>query len=114
MTSESKIAANRNNARKSTGPRTTEGRARASRNAFRHGLASTAPRGIELSARLDRMAKSICGEGAPVAQYEQAVIIAECEIRLRNVRTAMERAFARMSAAAAAGNATRSGSRWRR
>lgn len=36
--SEQRIAANRRNATKSTGPRTEEGKRRASRNALRHGL----------------------------------------------------------------------------
>lgn len=38
MTSARKIAANRNNAAKSTGPRTVSGKKRASRNATKHGL----------------------------------------------------------------------------
>jgi hypothetical protein len=39
MTSERKIAANRNNAKKSTGPRSNAGRSASRRNALRHGLA---------------------------------------------------------------------------
>ena len=39
MTSERKIVANRNNAKKSTGPRSNPGRAVSRRNALRHGLA---------------------------------------------------------------------------
>src|SRR5690349_5405461 len=38
MTSLKQIEANRRNALKSTGPRSEEGKQRASRNAFRHGL----------------------------------------------------------------------------
>jgi hypothetical protein len=38
MASERQIAANRQNARKSTGPRSASGKKRASWNAYRHGL----------------------------------------------------------------------------
>ena len=40
MASEKQIAANRRNARKSRGPRSAGGKARASRNATQHGLAA--------------------------------------------------------------------------
>ena len=46
MASEKQITANRENAKKSRGPKTTAGRLRCSRNAFRHGLS--------LPLRLDR------------------------------------------------------------
>lgn len=42
MTSTRQIDANRNNAKRSTGPKTEAGKARASRNALRHGLSRLA------------------------------------------------------------------------
>ena len=42
LTSEERAQINRNNARKSTGPKTAEGKARASRNALKHGLRAEA------------------------------------------------------------------------
>ena len=38
MTTEKQIAANRRNAKRSTGPKTTAGKLRSSQNAYRHGL----------------------------------------------------------------------------
>jgi hypothetical protein len=38
MASQKQLRANRENAKKSTGPKTATGRAKSSRNAFRHGL----------------------------------------------------------------------------
>jgi len=43
MATEKQIAANRRNAKKSTGPRTQEGKARSRMNALRHGLAVMLP-----------------------------------------------------------------------
>jgi hypothetical protein len=88
MASEKKIAANRLNAKRSTGPRTSRGKSRARGNATRHGWAVAKHRHSMVSADVERMAKAICGEYATPALYEQAVIIAECEIVLLNLRAA--------------------------
>src|SRR5260370_6424147 len=86
MPSERKLAPNRNNAKRSTGPRPARGKSRASRNALRHGLATTAQRIPAALALIERMAKAICGDGATRSQYEQALNIAESDHMICGVR----------------------------
>jgi hypothetical protein len=88
MSSERKLTANRINAKRSTGPRSAEGKSRASRNALRHGLATIALRNPAALPQIERMAKAICGEGATRLRYEQALNIAENEYIILMVRAA--------------------------
>jgi hypothetical protein len=97
MTSEKKIAANRLNARRSTGPRTSRGKSRASGNAWRHGWAVVKTVPSTVSVEVQRVAEALCGDHATPALYEQAVIIAECEIVLLNLRAARVAAIKRNS-----------------
>jgi len=102
MTSPKKIAANRQNARKSTGPRTERGKSKVRRNAQRHGLAQMTAPASTVSNRIERMARAIAGEDAPSSQYELALIIAESEDMILRVRAAgiavIERARAMVQA----------------
>lgn len=89
MTSERRIAANRANARKSTGPRTAAGRRRASQNARRHGL-TTAPsadrRAHHLEIILDDprlRSRPLSGEALGLAQS-----LADAEAQLERVKKA--------------------------
>jgi hypothetical protein len=86
MTSQRKITANRRNSRNSCGPRTAAGKARASRNAQRHGLAAITHRLPVPSGEAERLARAICGEDEDPALFAQAVAIAENELALRAVR----------------------------
>jgi hypothetical protein len=88
MTSAKKITANQDNSRRSTGPRTSRGKTRASRNALRHGLAAIELPQPAVSTRIERVAKAIVGDNAMAAQHEQALIIAESELMMLNVRAA--------------------------
>jgi hypothetical protein len=87
MTSDKKIAANRINAKKSTGPTSLRGKLQSSRNAWRHGLAATADAEPTASPAVKRMANAICGnEHADPDLYDQAMTIARWQTVLLEVR----------------------------
>ena len=88
MTSERKITANRANARASTGPRTTRGRARAARNALRHALSLPVCSIPALSEEVETLARDIAGRGANAQTQELARRVAEAQIDLHRVRSA--------------------------
>lgn len=86
MTSAKKVAANRINGRKSRGPRTGAGKARASRNARRHGLAAVNNKDPAMAGRVKQMVDAICqGDDDPLLR-EQAVAIAESQLWLDCVK----------------------------
>jgi hypothetical protein len=95
MSSEKRAAANRQNAGRSTGPRTARGKSRSGRNALRHGLSAISLHNPAFSPQIERIAKLICGEGAKPEQYEQARIIAECQVIIVAVRAARLEAIKR-------------------
>jgi hypothetical protein len=86
VVSQRKIAANRCNSRKSCGPRTAVGKAKASRNAVRHGLAAVTHPHPPPSPEIERLAKAICAETDNSALATQARVIAANELALRAVR----------------------------
>ena len=100
MTSERQRAANRANAAKSTGPRTKAGRAKASQNAWRHGLATALRSEPGIDEEIERIAHAIVVEAGRPDLIEYARRIAEAEIDLRRVQRARE-TLARLPAAAA-------------
>jgi hypothetical protein len=85
MTTERQRAANRRNAKRSTGPRTAAGKAAACLNAFRHGLAASLRLELGTNEEIDRLTKAIAGEGADPELVGLARRIAEAEIDLRRV-----------------------------
>jgi hypothetical protein len=95
LTSDRTIKANRANARASTGPRTAQGRARASRNAIRHGLSLPVCSNPALSDEVETLAREIAGSGANAETQELARIVAEAQIDLRRVRHARHQLISR-------------------
>jgi hypothetical protein len=117
MPSDRKIAANRENSQRSTGPRTALAKKRIRRNALRHGLAAAIVNASGMPAETTRLARAICGSDAGPAQREQAEIIAQCELLLLRVRAARVEIFEKIfieSASATIGRTTRifASTRW--
>ena len=80
MASEKQIAANRRNATKSTGPRSSAGKKRASRNAYRHGLSLPVTASATLGQELENRAREIVAESDGAITLEPARAIAEPEL----------------------------------
>ena len=72
MASERQIAANRRNARKSTGPRSGAGKKRASRNAYRHGLTLSISSTAEYAKQLETLVRKIAGDSEDAVMLERA------------------------------------------
>jgi len=85
MTNERKNSANRRNAKRSTGPKSREGKRRASGNALRHGLAAMMHGSVHTE-QVRTLALKVCDESDSF-RFEQALIWAEAEVTLQRVRT---------------------------
>ena len=95
MTSARKVRTNRTNARASTGPKTSAGRARSARNALRHGLNVPIADLDVFSPEVERLAEAIGGTQPGDAQLERHVrLVAEAQIDMLRVRQARDRFLA--------------------
>jgi hypothetical protein len=87
--SQAKLAANRANAQKSTGPKSERGKTRSSRNSFKHGLYSKQlVTSQEEAAALDALKADLRAEHQPVNETEEILVneMAEQFWRLRRAR----------------------------
>jgi hypothetical protein len=98
MASERQIAANRRNARKSTGPHSGAGRKRASRNAYRHGLTLNITSTAASAKQLDKLVRKIAGDSDDAITLERAREIAQADLDLARVRRAKVALIERASA----------------
>lgn len=87
MATNRQIAANRRNARKSTGPRSSAGKRRASSNAYRHGLAATRAQTAKRIKFVKKLVRRIVGTSADRVLLEHARTLAEAEYDLARIRT---------------------------
>ena len=86
MATERQIAANRRNARKSTGPKSRSGKRRSATNARKHGLAQHIAAQAEYARLVDALAYEIVGDTPSAIKRVYARVIAECEFELYRVR----------------------------
>jgi hypothetical protein len=98
MASERQIAANRRNARKSTGPRSGAGKNRARRNAYRHGLTLSITSSAAVAKQLDKLVRKIAGDSEDAIVLERARAVAQAELDLARVRRAKVALIERASA----------------
>ena len=99
MTSDRQLAANRRNAKKSTGPISRSGKSRSRQNALRHGLAISADRDPSLSADVDQMAQILSRAHGKASITLPTRDAAAAEIDLLRIRTASSNLPARYKTA---------------
>jgi hypothetical protein len=95
MATERQIAANRRNARSSSGPRSLPGKDRASRNAYRHGLTLSITLNPAFAQQLEKLARKIAGATDDARVVESARVVAQAELELARVRRAKVELIAR-------------------
>jgi hypothetical protein len=86
MATEKQIAANRRNARRSSGPRSGEGKRRSRQNAYRHGLSAGVNPHVESIKDIEALARKIAGNSTDVVVLECARTMAQAEFDLARIR----------------------------
>ena len=88
LATDKQIAANQQNAKKSTGPRTSAGKGRASKNAVKHGLAAVATDEETKAIAEVLLADIFAGQDRSLIARERALEIAEIQSALIRIRAA--------------------------
>jgi hypothetical protein len=87
MATEKQLAANRANAKRSTGPKTAEGRFKSSRNAYRHGFSCPLPFDPATLAKVDALAQALAGKEANQESLLSASEFARAQLELLRIRS---------------------------
>ena len=93
MASDKQIAANRANAKRSTGPKSALGKLKSSRNAVRHGLSRPLPIDAT-SAEAQAIAHALIADGADDQQHSAAAELAAAQLELLRIRAERGRMLA--------------------
>jgi hypothetical protein len=72
---------------KGGGPKTAGGKARSSRNALRHGLTTISRHDSAWAPQIVEIAKAMCGKKQDPLLYYKALLVAECDVLLAQVRS---------------------------
>jgi hypothetical protein len=96
MASEKQLAANRANAKKSSGPKTTAGKLTSSRNARRHGL--SIPLAIDTAASSEAAALARALADGVSSANEPAMDYAQAHIKLKHIQDERNRLMAAFDA----------------
>ena len=97
MASERQIAANRANAKKSTGPKSRAGKARTSGNSRQHGLAARTTLDQERLEAVQQLAQEIADSLLGQIDLTHAISIAEADLDLRKARAVSNGLLASLS-----------------
>ena len=88
MASERRRISNIQNAARSTGPRTADGKARSAQNSRRHGFASSIANRGHPSPETERLARTIAGKNPDFSRLEYAYVVAEMQVLLSRISAA--------------------------
>jgi hypothetical protein len=87
LATEKQIAANRANAKRSTGPKTLAGKLKSSRNAYRHGLSGPVQLDPAALAKIGAIALALAGKDANEDQLALAADFARAQLELVLIRS---------------------------
>jgi hypothetical protein len=96
LTGDRRKRANRANAKSSTGPKTSAGKARAAQNAFRHGLNVPVLSDPSLAPEVETIARGISSPYESGETFEWARRIAEAQVDLNRVRNSRRQLITRL------------------